>query len=89
MGGAIHEQWYREEKLRAARIVHYHDCMWPTYWPTFIDCLKATHPDVAAWLEPQGPLRNEAPFVYRAITKLLRKRRSSEEARFKAVCQFA
>jgi|SRR5262245_1646287 len=88
MGSAIHDQWYREEKLRAARIVHFHDCMWPAFWPTFLDCLKATHPAVATWLEPLGPLRNQAPIAYRAVTKFLKKRRSRGEAQFKAACRF-
>src|SRR5262245_52320338 len=87
MGSSIHEQWYREEKLRAARIVHYHDGMWPGFWPTFVSCLRETHPAVAAWLEPLGPLGNEAPVVYRAVTKLLKKRRSRGEERFKADCR--
>ena len=88
MGGAIHAQWYREDKLRAARIVHYHDCMWPAFWPTFVECLKRTHPDVAAWLEPLGPLRNRAPFLHRVVTKFLRKRRSAGEVKFKSACRF-
>lgn len=88
MGSAIHEKWYREDKLRAARIVHYHDFQWPTHWPTFIDCLKGTHPAVAAWLEPLGPLRNGAPVTYRAVTKVLRTVRTKGEQRFKAACRF-
>ena len=40
----------------------------------FSDCLQATHPAVADWLEPLGPLKNEAPIAYRAVTKVLRKR---------------
>ena len=88
MGSAIHAEWYREDRLRAARIVHHHDCFWPAFWPTFIDCLKATHPDVADWLEPQGPLRNVAPFAYRAMTKYLRKKRARSEHQFKADCRF-
>jgi hypothetical protein len=88
MGSAIHETWYREDKLRAARIVHYHDFFWPPFWPTFIGCLKETHPAVAAWLEPLGPLRNGAPFAYRAVTKLLREKRARGEERFKAACRF-
>jgi hypothetical protein len=88
MGSAIHSRWYQEVKLRAARIVHYHDFMWPPHWPTFVGCLKATHPAVSAWLEPLGPLHNDAPFAYRAVTRLLRKRRSRGEERFKATCRF-
>jgi hypothetical protein len=88
MGSAIHERWYREEKLRAARIVHYHDFQWPAFWPTFIGCLQATHPTVAGWLEPLGPLRNTAPVAYRAVTKVLRTVRAKGEQRFKAACRF-
>jgi hypothetical protein len=88
MNSRIHETWYREDKLRAARIVHYHDCQWPAFWPTFLGCLRATHPAVAAWLEPLGPLRNEAPLAYRAVTKLLRRRRRRGEEQFKAACRF-
>ena len=88
MGTAIHAEWYREDRLRAARIVHHHDCCWPKFWPTFIACLKATHPDVAAWLEPQGPLRNAAPFAYRAMTKYLRQKRARWEEQFRAECRF-
>lgn len=88
MGSAIHERWYREEKLRAARVIHYHDCMWPAFWPTFVGCLRATHPAVADWLEPLGPLRNEAPLAYRVLAKLLKRRRGRAEARHKAACRF-
>jgi hypothetical protein len=87
MGSSIHARWYREERLRAARIVHYHDCLWPSFWPTFLDCLKATHPAVAAWLGPLGPLRNEAPLAYRAAAKFLRNRRGRGEEQFKAACR--
>jgi hypothetical protein len=88
MGSAIHAKWYTEEKLRAARIVHHHDCLWPAFWPTFLDCLKRTHPAVAAWIEPHGPLANEAPGPYRVVAKALKKFRSRGEARFKALCRF-
>ena len=88
MGSAIHERWYTEDKLRAARLVHHHDCMWPAFWPTFLGCLKRTHPDVAGWLEPLGPLANEAPRPYRVVAKALKKLRSRGEARFKALCRF-
>jgi hypothetical protein len=89
MGSAIHEAWYREEKLQAACIVHYHDFMWPAFWPKFLACLKTTHPDVANWLEPMGPLRNEAAFPYRVWTKLMRNRRAQAEERFKSTARFA
>ena len=53
-----------------------------------VACLKATHPAVAAWLEPLGPLRNEARLAYRAVTKVLRKSRARVEQRFRATCRF-
>lgn len=88
MGSAIHEKWYREEKLRSARIVHYHDCMWPAFWPTFLDCLRKTHSSVADWLDPLGPLANAAPLPYRVLSKFLKKRRGKGELAFKATARF-
>ncbi len=87
MGSDIHAKWYREDKLRAARIVHHHDCLWPPFWPRFLDCLQQTHPDVAKWLEPLGPLANAAPLPYRIVSKLLKKWRGRGEVKFKATAR--
>jgi lipopolysaccharide biosynthesis glycosyltransferase len=87
MGSRSHHQWYREEQLREARIVHYHDAMWPWFWETFLACLKATHPEVEEWLREVGPMRNEATLPRRLWARALRSMREREERKYIASCR--
>lgn len=81
-----HKDWYSEELLREARIVHYHDSMWPHFWPIFLECLNNTHPKVAEWLEQLGPMSNQAPWHWRVITKVLTHFRVRAENTYKRNC---
>lgn len=81
-----YDQWYAPEALRDARIVHYHDSMWPHFWPTFLASLQATQPQVAAWLRPLGPMRVTAPPHYRALSALLKAARRRRGERYLAHC---
>jgi hypothetical protein len=87
MNSRSHDQWYQEEGLRSAKITHYHDCMWPWFWDEFIGCLKDTHPEVAQWLAPQGPLHNPAPWPSRTLAKALRTKRKWQEAAYTKTCR--
>ena len=87
MSPLIHDQWYKQEQLKEARIVHYHDCLWPPFWPEFIKCLGVTHSEVASWLESKGPMKNEAPLQWRATTKLLNYFRSRKELAYQKLCR--
>jgi hypothetical protein len=87
MSPLIHDQWYKQEQLQEARIVHYHDCLWPPFWPEFIKCLGVTHGEVASWLESKGPMKNEAPLQWRATTKLLNHFRSRKELAYQKLCR--
>jgi hypothetical protein len=87
MGIAIHQESYREEKLRQAKIIHHHDCLWMPFFPTFVKCLQATHPELAKWVESLGPLQNDAPVPYRALSKVLKKIRSRPEKVYRAACK--
>lgn len=80
------DQWYTPEALRAARIVHYHDSMWPHFWPTFLDALQLAHPGVAGWLERQGPMRVSAPLHWRALSAVLKAYRRRQTSRYLACC---
>lgn len=80
------DQWYTAEALRDARIVHYHDSMWPQFWPTFLEALQSTHPEVAAWLETQGPMRVSGPPHWRALSAVLKARRRRQSNRYLASC---
>lgn len=87
MSSDLHDQWYNEEKLKAARIVHYHDSMWSEFWPTFLQCIRATHPPVADWLETLGPMKNETAVQWRVTNELLKRLRSQQELAYKQLCR--
>jgi hypothetical protein len=86
MNNLTHEEWYNEEQLREAKVVHYHGSMGPDFWHEFIKCLRATHPTVADWLAPMGPLKNEAPFYCRSMAKILKYYRSKQQESYKELC---
>lgn len=87
MASFTHEQWYSLQALKEARIVHYHDAMWPSFWPVFLGCMRDAHPDVASWLSSLGPMRNESPLAFRVLTRFLRSMRTREAARYSAHCR--
>lgn len=87
MGGGIHAEWFREDKLRAAKIVHYHDCLWPAFFPTFLEEMRKAHPEVANFLAARGPLRNEAKPWWKAFGKWLHAKRKKAEAEYLAGCK--
>lgn len=62
---------YEPDKVRHAKILHYHDAMWPEFWPTLMDRLKTDRPEVHAWLQTLGPLQNRATPMQKTIGKLL------------------
>jgi len=82
-----HNDWYQEELLREAKVIHYHDAMWPTFWPVFLECLHSTHPQVGRWLASLGPMSNEAPLSWRIISKLLKSLRLKAENTYSQKCQ--
>lgn len=81
-----HDDWYREELLKEARIIHYHDSMWPPFSPTFIECLHNTHPEVEKWLSSLGPMSNQAPFQWRLMGAVLKKFRARTENTYNPNC---
>ena len=84
-----HSSWYEEESLRKAKIVHYHDSMWPSFFSTFQDCLLKTHPEVAQWLTSLGPMRNDAPAQWRMVSRILATLRTRQEAAYRRSCSIA
>jgi hypothetical protein len=84
---AGHDQRYSEAKLREARIIHYHEFMWPAFWPTFMKCMHATYPEVADWLESLGPMKNLAPLPYRVLTKILNYSRKKQASTYRRSCK--
>jgi hypothetical protein len=81
-----HGQWYSEERLRSAKIIHYHDSMWMPFWGTFLDCLTETHPRAAVWMATIGPMLNQSPLPYKAFNKVLGRVRQRQRNRYQASC---
>lgn len=52
-------------------LLHYHDAMWPHFWPTLLDLLEPARPDVAVWLRQCGPMANPATMPAKILTKAL------------------
>lgn len=87
MSSLTHAEWYDESMLQDARILHYHDSMWPKFWDEFLRCLQRTHPDVAEWLAPLGPLQNEAFAPWRMTSRMLKALREHQETEYKKSCK--
>jgi hypothetical protein len=69
------------------RIFHYHDAMWPAYWPEFLRLCQANRPDVHDWLSKLGPLANHSAIPCKALTKALRLMRARRYAAFETTCR--
>lgn len=57
--------------LAQTAILHYHDALWPHFWPRLLAHLEPARPDVVAWLRERGPLTNPAAFPARLLGKAL------------------
>lgn len=63
-------------KVEPVDVLHYHDSMSPHLLPKLLDTLRPAHPEVAAWLEPQGPVVDPSPAVTRAVREAFRMKRA-------------
>ncbi|HEY6926907.1 MAG TPA: hypothetical protein VI653_25700 [Steroidobacteraceae bacterium] len=77
---------YDPALLAGARVVHYHDAMWPPFWSTFLQRIRETQPHTAAWLTALGPMKNDAPLLSRFLAKALRAARTRQAERYRAAC---
>ena len=72
--------------LSRAVVLHYHDAMWPHFWPTLLDHLEPARPDVAAWLRELGPMANPAPWPARLAGKALAWLRARQKRAYVGGC---
>jgi hypothetical protein len=86
MGSFLEKERYNIDRLAIAKIIHYHDAMWPHYWSQFMDQMQYAQPGAAAWLNQFGPLRNVASVPARAFNRALRMRRDASEKVYIAKC---
>lgn len=86
MSSLDHQERYRLEALQEARVVHWHDSMWPPFWSTFLTCMREAHPAVATWLASLGYMRVNTPLHFRLYSRWLRALRSRQAERYSASC---
>ncbi len=53
------DKFYRGERMREARILHYHNYMKGEEWPRLLRMLENDRPAVAQWLAPYGPIHEK------------------------------
>ncbi|HIK54990.1 MAG TPA: hypothetical protein IGS37_07495 [Synechococcales cyanobacterium M55_K2018_004] len=87
LGSKTLAQRYTPEKLKQAAILHYHDLMWMPHWETLLHILRDTHPEVADWLAPQGPLSDQLPFHWQVINKAFKVTRAWQGKRYQQSCR--
>jgi len=75
------------EAVSKAKILHYHDALWPPHWQGLLDLLGRSLPDVRAWLEPQGPMRNPAGMPARIHSRILAFLRRNKQKRYEEGCR--
>lgn len=75
------------QKLKEAKILHYHDSMWPPKWPQFMSMVEASHPDVAAWLSMKSPMANNAAVPYKVVSKALSRLRQRRAVEYTKGCR--
>ena len=84
--GAKIEHLIEPAKLRETKVLHYHDAMWPMFWPKLLEHLKAVRPDVYEWLAPQGPILGQMSPLRKIAHKLLGNARRRTRDRFASEC---
>lgn len=87
MNPLIHDDWYKEEQLKEAKVTQYHNSMWPAFWPIFVECLRNTHPEVTDWLCSLGPMKNEAPLQWRVASRVLEHFRLQQDTAYRKLCR--
>jgi hypothetical protein len=71
------------QELVRARVLHYHDSMQPHFWPTCLERLSTSHPQIHAWLSDRSPLTDPAPALSRLLTTGLRVSRGVPRRRYR------
>ncbi|BAZ16523.1 hypothetical protein NIES4071_84000 [Calothrix sp. NIES-4071] len=87
IGSVVPPAWYNPEHLQTAKIIHYHDAMWPQFWDTFYKSVNDSHPAVGEWLAPLGSMKTSSSIGARAMKKMLDLIRKRKEVAYCKLCQ--
>ena len=73
-----------EPELQEARILHYHDALWPGAWDRLLARLRRQRPETAEWLAAYGPLRPMRGLGRRLMGKALNCWRQAQRRAYEA-----
>jgi hypothetical protein len=75
---------YDANKMTDVTVLHHHDSMDPERWPLLLETIGPAHPQIWAWLEPQGSLVIPGGAVTRMAREILRIGRGVERRTYYA-----
>ncbi|MEM6749786.1 MAG: hypothetical protein AAF612_04885 [Planctomycetota bacterium] len=78
------KDWITDAGVAGAKVIHYHDSLWPAHFDWFLDLIEAHHPEPAAWLRERGPVTVSMPPLARVWRKALKWSRDRKYKRFAA-----
>lgn len=70
-----------------ANVLHYHDSLWPHFFPQFVEMCRLGKPELYNWLNPLGSLSNTSPPLSRTLGKVLKTFRTRQSDAFEARCE--
>jgi lipopolysaccharide biosynthesis glycosyltransferase len=73
--------------IKQAKILHYHDAMWPHFRQQFLTDLRSSRPDVADWLAPQPVLANDLALPWKLYGKALGIMRKRKYLAYESQCK--
>ncbi|MEM7682852.1 MAG: hypothetical protein AAF288_12920, partial [Planctomycetota bacterium] len=76
------KDWITDAGVAGAKVIHYHDSLWPAHFDWFLGLIEPHHPQVAAWLREHGPVTVSMPPMARALRKALKWSRDRKYKRF-------
>lgn len=74
--------------FKGLTVLHYHDAMEPHTWDAVMKALQASHPEVHAWLQHEGPVVDPTPGVWRSMREALRIARGVQRRLYYRKCGF-
>jgi hypothetical protein len=78
---------FTAEGFAQARVLHYHDALWPHFHQRFLEMCQIGQPALYDFLRDQAPLTNSAPLLWRVAGKIFRNRRAKKQTAFETACQ--
>ncbi|MDC7223958.1 MAG: hypothetical protein PQJ60_09470 [Spirochaetales bacterium] len=87
MGSAMVDEWRDNPHISDARVIHFHDSLWPGCYSPFLEAVKKYTPEeFSRWVEEAGPLRVRRRLSARIYGRLLNRLRKNDEKKYNGSC---